>query len=57
MNSPTAQPTATRLRWLKALLAFALLAALFAVGVWSFIEWRSAAPPPPKVEMPGMPPR
>ena len=43
MNSPTAQPTATRLRWLKALLAFALLAALFAVGVWQTRErWLTA---------------
>jgi hypothetical protein len=26
---------------------------VFAVSVWWFVEWRSAPPPPPKVEMPG----
>jgi len=34
-----------------------LLAALatlaVAVAVWAFVEWRSAAPPPPKVTLPG----
>ena len=35
----------------------ALLVLLFAVGVWGYIEWRSAAPPPPKIEMPGLPVR
>ena len=35
----------------------AVLVLLFAVGVWGYIEWRSAAPPPPKIELPGTPPR
>ncbi len=35
----------------------ALLVLLFAAGVWGYIEWRSAAPPPPKVEMPDVKPR
>jgi len=33
------------------LAAFATLAV--AVAVWAFVEWRSAAPPPPKVTLPG----
>ena len=35
----------------------ALLVLLFAVGVWGYIAWRSAAPPPPKIELPGGPSR
>ena len=35
----------------------AVLVLAFAVGVWGYIEWRTAAPPPPKIEMPGAPPR
>ena len=35
----------------------AVLVLAFAVGIWGYIEWRSAAPPPPKVEMPGLPVR
>ncbi len=31
----------------------ALAVLLFATGVWGFIAWRSAPPPPPAVEMPG----
>ena len=32
----------------------AVLVLAFAVGVWRYIEWRSAPPPPPKIEMPGL---
>ena len=35
----------------------ALLVLSFAAGVWGYIEWRSAPPPPPKIEMPGAAPR
>jgi len=42
---------------LARMISCAVLVLLFAVGIWSFIEWRSAAPPPPKVEMPGAIPR
>ena len=35
----------------------ALFVLLFAAGVWGYIEWRSAAPPPPQVAVPGTPPR
>ena len=31
----------------------ALLVLAFAVGVWAYIDRRSAAPPPPKIETPG----
>jgi len=31
----------------------AVCVALFAVGIWGYIERRSAAPPPPQVELPG----
>ena len=41
------QPTPLRII-LSALAALAL-----AVAVWWLVEWRSAPPPPPKVEMPG----
>lgn len=39
------------------MLICALLVLLFAGGVWGYIEWRSAPPPPPKVEMPDARPR
>jgi len=35
----------------------ALATLAFAVAVWAFVEWRSAPPPPPKVTLPGAPPR
>ena len=35
----------------------AVLVLLFAVGVWGYIEHRSAPPRPPKVEMPALPAR
>ena len=31
----------------------AVLVLVFVVGVWAYIDWRSAAPPPPKIDMPG----
>jgi hypothetical protein len=34
----------------------AVLVLVFAVGTWAFIQWRTAPPPPPKVEMPQLPP-
>ncbi len=37
-------PTAKRLALIGTILA--------AVGVWWLIEWRSAPPPPPKVQLP-----
>jgi len=42
-------PAPTPLR----VLASALATIAVAVAVWWFVEWRSAPPPPPKVEMPG----
>ena len=30
---------------------------LFAVGVWGYIEWRSAPPPPSKTTLPALPAR
>ena len=35
----------------------ALLVLGFAAGVWGYIEWRSAPPPPPQVQMPDALPR
>ncbi|MEI9897986.1 MAG: hypothetical protein WDN28_30050 [Chthoniobacter sp.] len=31
----------------------ALATLLLAVAVWWFVEWRSAPPPPPNIEIPG----
>jgi hypothetical protein len=33
----------------------AALVILFAAGIWGWIEWRSAPPPPPAIKLPEMP--
>ncbi|MCE9611699.1 MAG: hypothetical protein K8R23_15985 [Chthoniobacter sp.] len=38
---------------LTRMIVCAALVMAFAVGVWAYIDQRSAPPPPPKVEMPG----
>jgi hypothetical protein len=34
----------------------AVMVIVFAAGLWGWIEWRSAPPPVPKVQLPGLPP-
>ena len=46
---PESEPAPTLARKLVSALAVLLVAA----GVWWFVEWRGAPPPPPHVEMPG----
>ena len=44
MDNPPPSATAQRLALVATVLA--------AAGVWALIEWRSAPPPPPKVQLP-----
>jgi hypothetical protein len=51
MADSVSQPTAARM------LAAAVATLALAVAVWWLVEWRSAAPPPPHVELPQLPAR
>lgn len=47
MSAAASAPSSVRM------IVCALLVAGFAVGAWAYIAHRSAAPEPPKVELPG----
>jgi hypothetical protein len=50
MTMPELEPRDEPPRWWK--IVAGLLVFAFAVAVWSYVEWRSAPPPPPALTAP-----